>query len=209
MAKKNKTAQSKPFRMADTECTEFIPTPERWAEFYGKWSSHMVRSLWSHGSKADCEEAVQVAFLKVVGLSENLKLRKELEPRTEKEWYAFVLWQARGVLSHMHQRAARFESFNPDRHRGGLSVHRRDCEHLRRVLDAAIWEACRGLRNPVAKYKAFVMFTLDEAPAEKVVEAIPEVFNANNLYQICARVRRALAAAARRPGSTLAQLRCA
>lgn len=188
---------------------KFIPTLERWAELCGQWFSHMVRSLWSHGSKVDCEEAVQVAFLKVMGLSENLKLRKELEPRTEEEWYSFVLWQARGVLSHMHQRAARFESFDPERHHGGLSVHRRDCEHLRRVLDAAIWEACRGLRNPVAKYKAFVMFTLDEAPAEKVVEAIPEVFNANNLYQICARVRRTLAAAARRPGSTLAQLCCA
>ncbi len=188
---------------------KFIPTLERWAELYGQWFNRMVRSLWRHGSKADCEEAVHVAFLKAAGLSENLKLRRKLESRTEKEWYSCVLWQARGVLSHMHQRAARFESFDPDRHHGGLSGRRGDCERLRRVLDAAIWEVCRDWRNPVAKYRAFVMFTLDEAPAEKVVEAIPEVFNANNLYQICARVRRALAAAARRPGSTLAQLRCA
>ena len=169
----------------------------------------MVCSLWGHGSKADCEEAVQVAFLKMAGLSENLKLRKELEPRTEKEWYSRVKWQARGVLSHMHQRAARFEQFNPEWHVGGLSGHHRDCERLRRVLEAAIWEACQGKCNSVAKYKAFVMFTLDETPAEKVVEAIPEVIDANNLYQICYRVRRALTAAARRPGSALAQLRSA
>ena len=194
------------------ECSteKFIPTLERWAELYGQWFNHMVCSLWKHGSKADCEEAVQVAFLKVMGLSENLKLSKELEPRTEKEWYSCVKWQARGVLSHMHQRVARFELFeDPDQFSGGPSARRRDCERIRRALDAAIWEACRGWRNPVAKYRAFVMFTLDEMPAEKVVESIPEVFNANNLYQICARVRRALAAAARRPGSTLAQLRCA
>ena len=32
---------------------------------------------WRHGSKADCEEAVHVAFLKMMGLSENLKLSKD------------------------------------------------------------------------------------------------------------------------------------
>ena len=192
------------------KCTEkFIPTLERWAELYGKWFNRMVRALWKHGSKTDCEEAVHVAFLKMTGLSENLELSKELKPQTESEWFSCVKWQARGILSHMHERAARFEQFNPERHLGGQPGRRRDCDRLRRVLDAAVWEACRGWRNPVAKYRAFVMFTLDEAPAEKVVEAIPEVFNANNLYQICARVRRALADAARRPGSTLAQLRCA
>ena len=189
---------------------QFIPTLERWAELYGQWSNHMAQSLWRHGSKADCEEAVHVAFLKMMGLSENLKLSKELEPRTEKEWYSYIQWQARGILSHMRQRSARFELLvDPDRLPGGLSGHRRNGDRLRRALDAAIWEVCRDWHNPVAKFKAFVMFTLDETPAEKVVEAIPEVFNANNLYQICARVRRALAAAARRPGSTLAQLRCA
>ena len=189
---------------------KFIPTHERWAELYGRWRNRLARSLWRHASKADCEEAVHLAFLKLMGLSENLKLSKELEPRTEGEWYSFVQWQARGVLSHMHQRAAKFEQLvDQDLLSGIPSGHRRGGEHLRRVLDAAIWEACRDWRNPVAKYKAFVMFTLDETPAEKVVEAIPEVFNANNLYQICSRVRLALAREARRPDSYMARLRSA
>ena len=51
-----------------------------------------------------------------------------------------------------------------------------------------------------------MMFLLDGYSAEEVVKAVPEVLNANNLYQICRRVRRAIAEAARRPGSVLAEL---
>ena len=61
-------------------------------------------------------------------------------------------------------------------------------------------------RTGKAKYTAAMMFLLDGYSAEEVVKAVPEVLTANNLYQICRRVRRAIAEAARRPGSVLAEL---
>ena len=81
--------------------------------------------------------------------------------------------------------------------------------YLRRVICKAVDEVCRHWQDAEAKAKAFVMFELDELPAEEVVAAVPETLNPNNLYQICSRVRLALAREARRPGSYMAQLRCA
>ena len=189
--------------------TKFIPTRERWEEFYRRWCKPLAKSLYKHGSCRDCEEAVHMAFLKVMELSADLKLAKELAPKTESQWYAFMWWQARGVLSNIHRKAERFEPLTdgmvetlacrPD-------VDCIDAKIARRAICAAAWNACRTWRSPKAKYTAAMMFLLDGYSAEEVVKAVPEVLTANNLYQICRRVRRAIAEAARRPGSVLAEL---
>lgn len=61
-------------------------------------------------------------------------------------------------------------------------------------------------RTGKAKYTVAMMFLLGGYSAEEVVTAVPEVLTANNLYQICRRVRWAIAEAACRPGSVLAEL---
>jgi len=196
----------------ETDTEKFIPTLERWGELYNEWFKPLVKELGAYASEYECQEAVHMAFLKVLGLSQNLKLSKPLEPKTLDQWHVFIWWQARGVLSNMRGKSARYvhmsecmEACIPARSADRVSR----LDRLRRIICDAVKDVCKGWKNADSKSKAFVMFTLDEASAEKVVEAIPEVFNANNLYQICARVRHALTAAARRPGSILAQLRSA
>lgn len=187
---------------------KFVPTPERWAEFYAKWLKPLAKSLGNCASRVDSEDAVHQAFLKVMGLSSNLKLDKAPEPKTIGKWYGFMKWQARGVLSNMRGKASRFETLPPDIPCGGFSS-RMDRSLLRRVVRAAAWEACRKRSNAVAKYRAFVLFVLEERSAAEVVEAVPETLNANNLYQICDRIRHDLEVVARKPDSILAKLRCA
>ena len=89
--------------------TKFVPTPKAWGELYGQWRKPLVRSLSKYGPPEEIEEAVHEAFLKVAGLSANLRLEKELEPKTTGKWYGFMKWQARGVLSNIHGKASKFE----------------------------------------------------------------------------------------------------
>lgn len=193
-------------RMIDEE--KFVPTLERWADFYAKWRESLAKSLGKCASPADCEDAVHQAFLKVMGLSPNLKLDKELEPKTTGKWYGFMKWQARGVLSNIHGKASKFEPLPDDIPCGGFSS-RMDRSFLRRAVRVAAWEACRKRSNAVAKYRAFVLFVLEERSAAEVVEAVPETLNVNNLYQICDRIRHDLDVVSRKPDSILAKLRCA
>ena len=188
--------------------TKFIPTPKAWGELYGQWRKPLIRSLSKYGPPEEIEEAVHEAFLKVAGLSANLRLEKELEPKTTGKWYGFMKWQARGVLSNIHGKASKFEPLPDDIPCGGFSS-RMDRSFLRRAVRVAAWEACRKRSNAVAKYRAFVLFVLEERSAAEVVEAVPETLNVNNLYQICDRIRHDLEVVARKPDSILAKLRCA
>lgn len=200
--------------------SKFIPTLKVWGELYGQWRKSLVRSLSKYGSMEEIEEAVHETFLKVTGLSANLRLEKELEPKTVAEWRSFLCWQVRGVLSNMRGKAAKFEPL-PDNLTDNLAdglveklsyepdVERMDAELLRRAICAEVWNVCRTWHHPKAKYKAVRMFLLDEYTADEVVKAVPEARTANNLHQMCHRVRTALAAAALRPGSVLSELLCA
>ena len=193
------------------ETEMFIPTLEQWGELYDLWFKLLVASLASYASQLDCEEAVQEAFLKVMGLSQNLKLRKPLEPRTLNEWYRFVQWQARAVLSHMKAKALKYEYSLPLEEilptRATDRCSRLD--YIRQILCEAVHKVCQKWKDSDAKSNAFIRFQLDEMPAADVVREIPEVLNTNNLYQLSARIRRALAEEAERPDSLLRELRCA
>ena len=195
--------------MVDSKNTEkFIPTNEQWGELYALWFKRLTKSIARFTSWSMAEEAVQEAFLKVIGLSETLHLSKELAPRTVGEWYSFVFWQARGVLSNLSAKSSRFcpldetLSYSP-------AVWGKNREYLCSVVRAAVWKACQKSRNPEAQYEAFVKFELAGCSAKEVVDALPEVRNANNLYQISNRIRSELKLEACRPGSRLGELRCA
>ena len=196
----------------ETDTEEFIPTLECWAELYDEWFNPLVKDLRQHASEYECQEAVHMAFLKVLGLSQNLKLHKPLEPKTLDQWYGFIWWQARGVLSNLRGKSARYvhmpeyvEACIPAWSTNRVSR----LDRLRRAICEAVEEVCKGWKDAEAKSKAFVMFSLDEKSAEEVVAEIPEALNANNLYQITKRIRSALAEEARKPGSALWELRSA
>ncbi len=187
---------------------KFIPTKEQWGELYALWFKLLTKSLARYTSWSTAEEAVQEAFLKVMGISETLHLSKELTARTVGEWYSFVFWHARGVLSNIRAKSARFcpldetLSYSP-------AVWGKSKEYLRYVVRAAVWKACQKSRDPETQYKAFVKFELEGCSAKEVVEALPEVRNANNLYQMSNRIRSELKLEACRQGSRIGELRCA
>ena len=186
----------------------FIPTEKEWGELYALWFKKLTKSIARSASWTTAEDAVQEAFLKVMGLSRTLHLSKELTARTADEWYSFVLWQSRGVLSNMRAKSARFCALD-ERIGYPPAIWGRKRGYIRHVMRAAVWKACRKSRDPELQYKAFVMFELDNCSAKEVVEALPEVRNANNLYQMSNRIRSELKLEACRQGSALGELRCA
>ena len=80
----------------------FIFSRDDVEKYYSPWSKKMVNTLvWRHGDYGLAEDAVCEAFEAVVGLSG--ELRSKLTPRTEDEWYYFIL--TRADWNFMHQRA--------------------------------------------------------------------------------------------------------
>ena len=187
---------------------KFIPTKDQWGELYALWFKQLTKSLARYASWSTAEEAVQEAFLKVMGLSRTLHLSKELKARTTGEWYSFVFWHARGVLSNLLAKSIRFCPL-PETISYSPTVWGKSKEYLRYVVRAAVWKVCQKSRDPETQYRAFVKFELEGCSAKDVVEALPEVRNANNLYQISNRIRSELKLEAGRPGSRLGELRCA
>ena len=187
---------------------KFIPTNEQWGELYALWFKQLTKSIARYTSWSMAEEAVQEAFLKVMGLSEALHLSKELTARTVDGWYSFVFWHARGVLSNLCTKSARFCLLDEKLFYFPEVCGKRK-EYLRHVVREAVWKACQKSRNPEAQFEAFVKFELEGCSAKDVVEALPEVRNANNLYQISIRIRSELKLEAGQPGSRLGELRCA
>ena len=95
MAKKNITAQSKPFRMTGTECAEFINK---------NWKKIRLR-----GKREDIEDAIAEVTCKCLqvenGFGTLLKWDEDpfAKARTEEEWLSFLAWQCRarlGVIQH-------------------------------------------------------------------------------------------------------------
>lgn len=79
---------------------KFIPSVAEWNRYYAMWFDHIASSLWSCGSGDVVRDAVQNAFLKVLGLSDRYHLDGELQPRTESGWYGFIVQQAKWMLGH-------------------------------------------------------------------------------------------------------------
>ena len=188
----------------------FIPSLESWGELYTQWYDQLVKALvwFASAAMSDVEDAVQEAFLKIMGLSPNLKLQKPLEPKTLKQWYGFVWWQARSILSHMSIRAAKFKLLpDPDMFPSRQTNRERRLSFLRWCICQAVAEVCKKRRDAEAKARAFIMYELDEMSADEVVAAVPEVLNPNNFYGLCKKIREALAKEAKKPGSMMAMLR--
>lgn len=92
----------------DVKDVTYIPTTEQWSVLYWKHGSKIVRSLMRFGSKHDCEDAVQHAITKILGLDPKHHLEEPLVPRTEAQWVCFIQMQARAWLGHKYEHEARW-----------------------------------------------------------------------------------------------------
>ena len=194
----------------------FIPTLEQWGRYVEAWTPGLVKRLWKHGDEEARAEAVHEAFLKLMGCHNAFQLQKAPEPQTEKDWWWDVYGQAKFILQHRSEAAARFvhrsvtdefESLDF----GDVEPNQRSWEKADLVqrIRAAVWTACRQGGVSVRDARAFVHFVLDGMPGEHVVRAVPEVGKANNLYQIKKRVLSYLMEVAQEPGNPFEELRAA
>lgn len=204
--------KEKTVRMAiDTENTPYIPTLSDWARLYSRWFKKIAGSLRMFGDAEECEEAVHEAFMKVAGLSDHLALRDELTPKVDNCWFGFVRNQAKGILSHRHEAARRFEPVKEyklsdgivydeepeEQYNSGLPVilpveHAGDEVWFRNEVRRAVADVCREAGVSDRNLAAFVKFVLDERDGDEVVNDIPSLKNANNLYQIRSRIMKLL-----------------
>lgn len=197
--------------------TPFLPTFDEWARMYTQWSEKMAKSLWPYGNALDCQDAVHEAFIKAMGLSDHLHLRDELTPKIEGCWYGFLRNQAKGILSNKHRYEKRFEAIpeyglmeetldeddwgdvdDSDALVAYPIVYGRDNSWLKDEVRKTIKDICSEAGVNDRNIKAFELFVLDEQDGRVVVEAIPSVKNANNLYQIKKRIMNLLMASADR-----------
>ena len=106
MAKKNKAAQSKTFRMTGAEC----------AEFAVKNSKKIASRL--RGKREDIEEAIEEVACKCLAVKTGFGslLKWDDDPfataRTEEEWLSFLTWQCRARLGVIRKRNGYW--FDPD-----------------------------------------------------------------------------------------------
>ena len=92
---------------AANDSIAYIPTLGEWDVLLRKHGPRIVRSLGRSGSRQDCEDAVQSAVIKIIGLDPDHRLEKALEPKTEAQWVCFVQMHARAFLSHRNEHEAK------------------------------------------------------------------------------------------------------
>lgn len=114
---------------------KFIPSIAEWGKLYDTWAKKIAQSLWKWGSGEDALDAVQEAFLKIMGLSKKYRLEKPLEPMPIGAWYAHVRQQAEWILRHENEKVRYWRS------------KANTVDELVRELDEADEDAkCRGHR---------------------------------------------------------------
>lgn len=88
---------------------KYIPTIEEWTTIYKKHFDRLVGWLARKCDKELARDCVQVAFQKIIGLSE-CRLENPLQPLTSAGWVLFVHQQAEWVLGHELEKAYRWRS---------------------------------------------------------------------------------------------------
>ncbi len=87
-----------------------FPDSKTWAELYAKHRDNLVACLNHAYCLADREDAVEEAFHKLMYKKDALAYGEKL-PRTEKDWFNNLRWQARSALSHMKERSERHAKY--------------------------------------------------------------------------------------------------
>lgn len=79
-----------------------FPTSNVWGELYSKFRKQLMAKLSSYYCLADREDAVESAFDKLMNKKDKEAYGDKM-PKTEKDWFWALYWQARAYLSHMRE----------------------------------------------------------------------------------------------------------
>ena len=79
-----------------------FPTSNVWGELYSKFRKQLMAKLSSYYCLADREDAVESAFDKLMNKKDKEAYGDKM-PKTEKDWFWALYWQAKSYLSHMRE----------------------------------------------------------------------------------------------------------
>lgn len=180
-------------KLDDMTAIEF-PAAREWARFFSDWFDSIVDSLDARFTRADREDAVVGAFVKLMA-----KPKSEYGhvPETERDWYGNVVWQAKAGLSRMkvsretwgrhHEKAALEGCLAPR----GVPYCGIDDRVRAKAAFETLEELCAGAKMKRTNVDAYVRWYLFGEPCDKVAEAYGT--NPNNLYAIRHRIEKLLA----------------
>lgn len=175
-----------------------ILSEKRWGEYFAIWFDRIVEILGKRHERFDREDAVMQAFAKLMARGVEWKGA----PRSEKDLFGCVLWQARGALSHSyekkdieirHAKNAVVEGFVGA---GTLSYCRMDEEIRYAAAFAAFHELCDEAGMKPRNVDAYCRCYLFGEATDVVAKELG--MTANNIHQIKSRIERLLAAKGRK-----------
>lgn len=162
----------------DTETTIEFPTIAKFSEFYDRWSTSLVNALNGGFPRADREDAVQHAFVKVMFVKDSDGYKRV--PRTERDWYGCLLWQARSYLSHSTDSRKAWDGHHKRAYDEGYMTSGTGafCTLDDEVESKSAWETlyviCKEANMKDANVAACVRWWLNDEPSDLVEREMKE-----------------------------------
>ena len=100
-----------------------------WAELYEKFCTRLISSLNGRYCFADREDAVEFAFDKLMHRKDSAAYGDRY-PKTEKDWFWQLHWQARSFLSHIKSRS---------------DIHAKYVEYMSKELEGTFIAGIQGI----------------------------------------------------------------
>lgn len=124
-----------------------VPFPDTlaWGKYYEKFRKPLVASLDNRYMLADREDAVEEAFHKLMHKKDRDAYGDNM-PRTEKNWFYALRWQARSYLSHMKDRC---------------KLHARYVEEASKTLADVLVNGCQGGEGDSEVHSRALVLALD------------------------------------------------
>lgn len=174
----------------DAETKIEFPTVEKFSEFYDHWNKSLVNALNGKFSRADREDAVHHAFMKLM-FAKNEEGYNRV-PETEKEWYGNILWQARAYLSHLADSRKTWEEHHKQASVDGFLTSGTGtfCTIDDETEAKSAWETfyvlCKEANMKDENVEACVRWWLNDEPSDLVERETG--IKANYLYQLRYRI---------------------
>ena len=174
----------------DTETTIEFPTIAKFSEIYDRWNTSLVNALNSKFSRADREDAVQHAFVKLMFDKDSDGYKRV--PETERDWYGNLLWQARAFLSHLADSKKTWDEYHKRAYDEGYMTSGTGviCTLDDEIESKSAWETlyalCKEANMKDEIVAACIRWWLNDEPSD-LVERETGV-KANYLYQLRYRI---------------------
>ena len=191
---KTKSDKEKTNMNLDTVTKIAFPTAAKFSEFYDRWNKSLVNALSGKFSRADREDAVHHAFMKLMFDKEAACY--ERVPETERDWYGNFLWQARAYLSHLAEAKETWDGYHKLAYDEGYLTSGTGtyCTIDDEVEMKSVWETlytlCKEAKMKDELVEACVRWWLNDEPSD-LIESETGI-KANYLYQIRFRITKLL-----------------